>query len=259
MSFRYRSMSTILVLILLLLPFPVHALDHSAYDEILNRYVKGGYFDYESFVKNSDDRNKLHDYLSSLSNVEPKELSENEELAYWMNLYNASTIDLVTRNYPLESIRDLDGWFGSIFSKKFIPVGDRKLSLDNVEHDTIRERFDEPRIHFALVCAARSCPPLRDEAYVGERLDEQLEDQTRIFLQSDKNQFPVQNGQLKLKFSKILYWYGEDFGGESGVVQFVKNSLPQSKQSLIERENYSVEYFPYDWSLNQAPGPYGFE
>lgn len=173
-----------------------------------------------------------------------------------MNLYNASTIDLILRNYPLESIRDLDGWFGTIFSKKFIPVGNRTLSLDNVEHDTIRERFDEPRIHFSLVCAARSCPPLRDEAYVGKRLEEQLEDQTITFLKSDKNQFPVRDGRLRAKLSMILSWYAEDFGGEEGVMEFVADYLPERKRKLIGQGDYSGGYFDYDWDLNQAPGPY---
>ena len=230
--------------------------DHSTYDRLLNEYVEGGYFDYEAFVRDEDNLRNLKQYLDAMSTVDPRELSADQELAYWMNLYNASTIELVLRNYPLESIRDLDGWFGTIFSKEFIEVGDRTMSLDNVEHDTIRERFDEPRIHFALVCAARSCPPLRDEAYVGERLDEQLEEQTETFLESDKNRFTVRNGTLRAELSMILSWYAEDFGGEDGVMEFIGKYLPDRKRKLIQEGSYSVDYISYDWDLNQAPGPY---
>ncbi len=248
--------SIVLLTMLFTIMSPASAVDHSLYDEILNRYVKGGYFDYRAFDETENDRERLRKYLADMSTVRPETLSDDEQLAYWMNLYNAATIELIMRNYPLDSIRDLDGWFGSVFSKKFISVGERSLSLDNVEHDTIRERFDEPRIHFALVCAARSCPPIRDEAYVGDRLSEQLEDQTKIFLNSDKNEFNIDKDHLNMELSRILYWYSKDFDGKEGTADFLKDYLSEKKKTLIDQKNFSISYKSYSWKLNQAPGPY---
>lgn len=240
----------------MLSPSFAFAVDHSQYDQILKSYVDGGYFDYESFASNSESVNKLKDYLEQMSTVQPETLQRNEALAYWINLYNAATIGLVSENYPLDSIRDLGGWVTSVFEKKFIDRGNKKISLDKVEHEIIRPNYDEPRIHFALVCAAKSCPPLRDEAYVGNELDQQLESQTQIFLDSQKNTFKVSGNTLEIKLSKILYWYGEDFGGENGVIEFISPYLDSKKQTMIQNGNFSITYYDYDWSLNQAPGPY---
>lgn len=238
------------------IPVPVASVDHGRYDAILNKYVQGGYFDYDSFVENKTDREKLVQYLDSLSKVNPEQLSRDALLAYWINLYNASTIHLIEKNYPVESIKDLGGWMTGPFEKKFIETSRGKLSLDTIEHEIIRPNYDEPRIHFALVCAARSCPPLRNEAYVGHRLNSQLEDQTKQFLSSRKNRFILVNGILSLKLSSIFYWYSEDFDGESGVARYIADYLSDRKASKIENDNYSIEYRDYNWRLNQAPGPY---
>jgi hypothetical protein len=232
------------------------AIDHSTYDALLNQYVSGGFFDYKQFVEDEQSVRNLNEYLETMSEVQPEKLTQNERLAYWINLYNASTLSLVAKHYPIDSIRDLGGWITSVFEKQFIEANGRTLSLDNVEHDIIRQRFDEPRIHAALVCAARSCPPLRDEAYVGSKLNSQLEDQSRRFILSDRNKFKIQNGMLHAKLSMIFYWYGDDFGGEAGVLDFAADYLSRRKAQLIKNDQYTVSYQEYDWSLNQAPGPY---
>ncbi|MFB6345766.1 MAG: DUF547 domain-containing protein [bacterium] len=248
--------SLLIVSLFLGLPLQSNAVDHTLFDSVLNKYTDGGYFDYSSYVEDPESRQRLDRYRSQMSQVQLKELDGKEKLAYWLNLYNASTIHLIAKNYPLESIKDLGGWFGSPFDKKFIPTTKGELSLNTIEHDIIRPDFNEPRIHFALVCAARSCPPLRFEAYTAEKLDEQLENQARQFIASDKNRFVIQNDQLTLKLSSIFYWYGEDFGGESGLANYLKKYLDDRGKTLIGQGNYSISYLDYDWSLNQAPGPY---
>lgn len=235
---------------------PVRAVDHSTFDTLLDKYVEGGYFDYGRLVNNPDDVARLEEYRREMSRVKPSEHPRDEALAYWINLYNASTIHLIVKNYPVDSIRDLGGWVSSVFDKQFIRTTRGTLSLDTVEHGIIRPKYDEPRIHFALVCAAKSCPPLRSEAYTGPELDRQLEEQTEEFLESNMNQFTVDKGSLSLELSSILYWYQEDFGGESGVADYVRDYLPANQAKLIEEGDYSISFRDYDWSLNQAPGPY---
>lgn len=255
--YRTATATFALVLLSLLLPAqPVEAVDHSTFNELLIDYVDGGYFDYREFVNNPGDVKKLNQYRQRLSRVEADDLSRDEALAYWMNLYNASTVHLIAKNYPVDSIKNLGGWVQSVFDKKFIPTQRGKLSLNNVEHDIIRPTFDEPRIHFALVCAAKSCPPLRYEAYTADELDSQLADQAHRFLSSKMNQFTLSNGSLSLELSSIFYWYGEDFGGEDGIADYLRNHLPSKQADLIEEDRYGISYRDYDWSLNQAPGPY---
>lgn len=244
----------------LLATTPVHpaiAVDHSAYDSLLEKHVVGGYFDYEAFVNNPGDLKKLQQYRGRMSQIQPDELSRDEALAYWINLYNASTIHLIAENYPVKSIRDLGGWVTSVFDRQFIPTQRGKISLNTLEHEIIRPKFEEPRIHFALVCAARSCPPLRNEAYTADNLESQLEDQTRQFLESDKNRFTLTDGTLTMQLSSIFYWYSEDFGGEDGIASYVADYRPSNQAEAIERGRYELDYLDYDWSLNQAPGPYG--
>lgn len=239
--------------------FQTMAGDHGSFNAILNEYVEGGYFDYEAFMEDRSARDGLDQYLSEMSRVKTDKLNRDEELAYWMNLYNASTIQLIEKNYPVESINDLGGWLTSPFEKEFIETQRGTISLDAVEHEIIRPTFDEPRIHFALVCAAKSCPPLRNEAYVADQLDDQLEDQTKEFLSSEKNNFILKNRRLNMKISSIFHWYGEDFGGEAGIAQYVAEYLPEKKAKPILNDNYTIEYLDYNWELNQAPGPYQTE
>lgn len=244
------------VALLGLTPVQVDAVEHSEWATVLERHVESGFFDYESFMDNRDSRDRLSQYLDRLSSVNPEELERDEQLAVWINLYNAATLRLIEKHYPVESIRDLDGWISTAFQKEFIDVRGQTRTLDYVEHEIIRPNFDEPRIHFALVCAARSCPPLRHEPYTGERLDQQLREQTEVFLNSDKNQWSVQSGTLMMNLSSIFSWFADDFGGESGVVEFVGERLSEDRKKLVEQGEYQVRYLDYDWSLNQAPGPY---
>jgi hypothetical protein len=231
--------------------------DHGLYTEILKAYVRGGHVKYAALC--SDER--LPEYLERLESVEPKDLSSDaERLAFWMNAYNAFTLKVICDDYPIDSINDLH--FGgrivgsllnkTVWDRAFIRIAGDELSLNDIEHKIIRERFDDARIHFALVCAAVSCPPLRTEAYVAERLDEQLNNQGRSFMQDPaKNRFDLTNKVAHL--SRILDWYSEDFGSNRAEVLLALTPfLPKEIAEAItdDPESWRVSYLDYDWGLN---------
>lgn len=215
---------------------PAAALSHRAFDELLSKYVSStGAVDYAGL---KTQRGKLDAYLKTLSDNTPTEAwSRDERLAYWINAYNAGTIRLILDNYPLKSIQDLDG--GKTWDVKRVKLGDKTYSLNQIENDIIRPRFKEPRIHFAVNCAAKGCPPLRNEAFTADKLERQLAEQTRKFL-NDSRYTKVDGDNLSV--SKIFDWYGSDFADVKSFVGKYRD-VP---------EGATVEYVDYDWSLNKA-------
>ncbi len=173
-----------------------------------------------------------------------KKLAKNEQLAYLINAYNYYTIQLIISNYPTKSIKDLGSTFSSPWSKDFIQLfkkGD-KISLDDIEHKMIRKNFDEPRIHFAVVCASIGCPPLRNEAFIASKIQDQLQDQAEQFLK-DTTKNLIKGDELHL--SKIFKWYGDDFNKTyGGYIPFV--------QKLLKTKYSDVEWLDYDWNLNDG-------
>jgi len=238
---------------------PVRApesVDHSAFDRVLKRYVDAqGEVDYAALSQDAD--SVLTPYLQMLAATDPSNLDREERLAFWINAYNAYTLKLVADHYPVESIRDIKPGAGPSIPKVNSPfqlevgaVADTVRSLDDIEHGIIRERFDEPRIHFVLVCAAVSCPRLRQEAYTGAALERQLEDQTMTFLRTDgKNDIPAGAGEIGL--SRIFKWYGEDFGDSTDDLQrYLASYFDGRVHEKLANAAYDVEYLDYDWSLN---------
>ncbi len=228
------------------------------YTSILADHVVEGRVDYDSLCRNDS----LGRYIAFLARARPDTMaSPRDRLAFWINAYNAYTLKVICDNYPVESINDLH--FGglalgtvtrkTIWHRKFAVVGDVTYSLNQIEHDIIRPRFGDARVHFALVCAARSCPPLRAEAYVGSRLDEQLDDQSRLFFsQADKNHFDT--GSHTAYLSSILDWYKGDFGStDEDVLLFVARFLDDSTRAAIESDpgGWRIKHTRYDWSLNR--------
>ena len=207
---------------------------HAPFSALLKSYVSpAGQVDYAGLKGQSA---QLDAYLATLRDNPPvKSWTQNERLAYWINAYNAATLDLIVDNYPLSSIQDLDN--GKPWDVKRIKLGDATYSLNDIENEIIRKRFDEPRIHFAVNCAATSCPPLRNEAFVAARLDAQLEEQTRAFLTNDRYTKLAGN---ELQLSKIFDWYAADFPDVLGFVGQYR-TVPTGT---------SVSYKEYDWSLN---------
>lgn len=228
--------------------------DHSAFDRVLTAYVdEEGLVDYKR-LKEDD---ALRPYLQALANTDPSDLDESERLAFWINAYNALTIKLIVDKYPTESILDLKPAPGpfipninSPFQLDVSEVGGAVRTLDEIEHGIIRERFEEPRIHFALVCAAMSCPPLRREAYTGTALDRQLDDQADIFLHNENtNRVPA--GERTIELSPIFKWFREDFGGSKESTQrFVAPYFEGAIRDKLAEAAYEVNYTDYDWSLN---------
>lgn len=222
---------------------------HALWDSLLKVHVKpSGMVDYQGFIKDSV---ILNDYLSALSNSapDPKKWSENERLAYWINAYNAFTIQIVIRHYPIDGIKDIASglnipFVSTTWDIKFITIGGEKINLNRIEHGIIRKEFDEPRIHFAVNCASISCPVLLDEAYVADKLDDQLDKQSQQFI-NDSSRNDVKSAQ-EASVSKLFTWFSGDFKDEDRtVVDFINQ---YSKVKL--NKDASLSYLDYDWSLN---------
>jgi uncharacterized protein DUF547 len=219
--------------------------DYSLYDEVLQAYVKGDRVDYAGLKK---DRAKLDQFLQELAQVDPDKLSSPEQMAYYINIYNAWTLWLILTKYPdLESIKDLGGLFSSPWSKKIVKVGGKLLTLDNVEHDILRPRFKDPRIHFALNCASKGCPPLLNRPYTGTKLDKQLDQVTIVFI-NDPERTQLKGNTLRV--TKLMDWYAGDFGHDP--VGFVKKYARGGFKKKLEKlgKEIEVDFLDYDWSLN---------
>jgi len=211
--------------------------DHSSWNALLQKHVTAkGDVNYAGFKK---DQGELDDYLNMLAGNHPTDAwSRSEKMAYWINAYNAFTIQLILENYPLSSITNLDN--GKVWDRKWIELGDQTYSLNNIENDILRPRFKDARIHFAVNCAAESCPPLLNKAYTAQNLEETLDRQARSFINN-----PAYNKLSKqsVTVSKIFDWYGEDF---DNLIQYLNK---YSKTTIAS--NASVSYQNYNWSLNK--------
>lgn len=209
---------------------------HDPWDVLLKRYVStDGRVNYKGLLA---DQPELEAYLKQLENTNVKTLNRDEQLAYWINAYNAYTIKLILENYPVKSIMDIDN--GKPWDKKWINLDGRTLSLNDIENVIIRPEFKEPRIHFAVNCAAKSCPPLMNAAWTAEKLESQLEERTRSFINNTRFN-RISEGQVKL--SKIFEWYAVDFGN---IQSYIDNYTDQSVSSTAK-----ISYYEYDWALNE--------
>jgi hypothetical protein len=209
---------------------------HDEFDALLRKYVStSGKVNYQGF---KNEEGKLDAYLQKLekTNLE-KNWSQNKTLAFWINAYNANTIKLILKNYPIKSIMDLNN--GKPWDVKWIKINRRTLSLNNIENDIIRPKYKEPRIHFALNCAAKSCPPLLNKAWTEGNLNSNLERQTKSFI-NNSNYNTITAG--KVEVSKIFDWYGKDFGE-------LKTYLNKYSSTKIGAGT-SVNFKTYNWDLN---------
>ena len=230
------------------LPLPASsggAVDHGIYAELLSKYVKNGRVDYAGFKA---DESRLDQYLKVLEQADPDRLDREEQFAFYINAYNAWTIKLILSAYPgIKSIKDLGSLLQSPWKKEFVRIHGRVVSLDHIEHDILRPRFRDPRVHFAVNCASKSCPPLLPEPYRGDRLDEQLTRVTAAFLNRPANS-RLEGRQLWV--SSIFKWFAEDF--KPSVVDFyLEFAQGDLKQKLLAgRDRIELKYLDYDWSLN---------
>ena len=223
-------------------------ISHKPFDELLQKYVdENGLVNYKGL---SSERPKLRSYLTSLEKNEPSDgWTDDEQLTYWINAYNAFTLELILEHYPVKSIKDIGSkvkipFVNTPWDIKFINIGDEEYDLNNIEHGIIRKKFDEPRIHFALVCAAISCPKLQNTAYLPETLDSQLTKAAKDFM-GDPSKNEIKSSS-KANLSKLFSWYGGDFTRKMSLVDYI-NQYSETKLDKRARLNY----MEYDWALNE--------
>jgi len=216
---------------------------HAELDAAMKKYVVNGMVDYAGLKANRAGIDSYIAKTSAVSESEFKSWSEAQQLAFLINVYNAETVQLILDNYPVKSIKDIGNFISTAQDKKVVTLFGKTTTLNYVEHDLLRAKYSEPRIHFAIVCAAVSCPALRSEAFVADKLEAQLADQAKQFL-TDKSKNEYKDGELHL--SKIFDWFEGDFtkGGKS-IAGYVNPWFPEDVSKA------DVEFKNYDWDLNK--------
>ncbi|MES2716726.1 MAG: DUF547 domain-containing protein [Pseudomonadota bacterium] len=257
---------------LLAAPAAAQAFDHShaAWTTLLKKHVlllRAGQASQLRYAGMAADRAALQAYLASLSAVDAKAFAafgQAQQMAFLINAYNAFTLALILTRYPdLRSIKDLGSLLSNPWKPAWIPLLGQTLSLDDIEHGRLRERgrYDDPRIHFAVNCASIGCPMLREEAFVAERLDAQLAEQTRRFL-ADRSRNRWDSARGRLLVSKIFDWYGEDFRlGHQGITTlqaFLARHADlladaPAERARIRSGQVEIGFLDYDWALNDVP------
>lgn len=267
-----KILCCLLVTVLMTSSMTVLAFDHQhqMFTQVLSDVVKlsankkQSRVDYGQLFKQPE---ILNQYLAQLSSVKQSDYqlwTADQQLSFLINAYNGFTLQLIIQNYAkfesgkAESIKDLGSFFSSPWKKSFFTLLDEQRSLDNIEHDMIRVWFERPRIHAAVVCAAVSCPPLRNEAFVADKLDFQLDDQMRQFLSDDQsNTINISDNVVKL--SSIFKWYDEDFEkGQQGfnslkdLIKVYQTDIADDPQQLtwLQKQDFRIRYLDYDWRLN---------
>ena len=230
------------------------AMDHSIWEEMLETYVNDQHpsginrFDYSSLKSSTNDLEKLKGYLLTQSNIDPRMFSRDVQLAYWINLYNALTIWVVTNDFPVDSIRDIKSGiltFGP-WEKELITVAGESLTLDKIEHGILRPIWQDPRIHYAVNCASLGCPNLAKRVYRADNLEELLEQSAKDYVNHPRGARIV-DGELHV--SSIYEWFQIDFGGNvAGVVAHLRRyAKPELAKALARFDDFKDEY---DWTLN---------
>lgn len=232
--------------------------DYHAWDQVLDGYTKNGLVDYAALRKTPESLTAHFQTIRDVPRDAYNAWSRDQKIAFWINTYNAAAVQTVLNHYPLKkglswkalafpanSIQQIP----NVWDQKFIEVFGQKISLNHIEHEILRKEFQEPRIHFALVCASLGCPVLRDEPYVPERLDAQLDDQVARFL-ADAKKFRYDANSDTHYLSPIFKWFGEDFKKAGGIVSFLKVHLAQEIGEKLS-DKTTLRWLDYDWSLNE--------
>jgi hypothetical protein len=223
-------------------------LEHDLWNVLLKTHVSdSGKVDYAGIKRDST---QFYQYINLLRKAHPDKntWSREERLAYWINAYNAFTVQLIIENYPLESIKDLQSslavpFINSVWDEVFINIEGNPYSLNDIEHRILRKKFNEPRIHFAINCASGSCPVLRAEAYDPAKIEDQLQEQAILFINDGlRNQIAGD----RIRISRIFQWFSGDFTKNGGIIDY----LNQFSEVHID-EDADIGYLEYDWSLNE--------
>lgn len=221
---------------------------HTKWNALLKKHVsEAGWVDYKGFIRDSA---LLNDYLKLIEAAHPndKNWSRNEQMAYWINAYNAYTIQLINRNYPVASIKDIKkgvAFVNSVWDIKFIKIQGYTYDLNNIEHNILRPVFKDARIHAAVNCASYSCPKLMNEAFTADKLEKQLDAGMRSFVNDpSRNKIKADKAQI----SEIFKWFKGDFERDGGSVWEFLNKYSTVKMT----KNTDVSHLDYDWKLNEA-------
>jgi len=221
-------------------------IEHTIWNDLLQVYVsEQGNVNYKGFIQDSV---KLNQYLSLIERNHPTDSNwtKNEQLAYWINAYNAFTVKIIIKNYPVKSIKDIAGsipFVNSTWDIRFINIEGNDYDLNDIEHNILRKDFNEPRIHFAINCASFSCPKLLNEAYVANKIEEQLSAVATDFINDPtRNKISSENADL----SKLFKWFNGDFTKNKTLIEFLNQ---YSKIKINTDAN--INYLDYDWTLNE--------
>lgn len=238
---------SLLIFLLFLTPSVVLAapFDWNGFDGLLKAHIKSGsqqgieanLVDYSALISNQN----FNSIAKDLNQYSPNSLKGSEKLAFYINAYNYFALKMVVDNWPVSGIKDIGNLFRPVWKKPAGRINGKTVTLEQIEH-AILQTLGEPRIHFAIVCASMSCPDLRSEAYIASRLDQQLDDQTRVFLANKTKGAKIMDGQLYL--SEIFNWFEEDFQASGGVYKFIGHYLPE----LNRFDDF--ETIDYNWKLN---------
>lgn len=222
------------------------AFDHSAFDALLKKHVDdAGFVDYKGLA---GDAAQLDGYIASLVKAPIERMGRSQRLALLIDAYNAFTVRLILDHYPVKSIKAIPA--DKRWDARRWNIGGQILRLNQIEHQEIRPHFKEPRIHFALVCAAVGCPPLRNEAYTAGKLEEQLASQSE-YVHTHDRWFQFDPNANVLRLTSLYNWYGSDFEQAAGsVAQFASRYFPALKQAMNAGRKPKVQFLDYDWSLN---------
>lgn len=214
---------------------------HTAFTDLLKTHVQNGQVDYAALHA---DPGALDAYLDNLAAVKERQFriwDEPTRIAFLVNLYNAATLRLILDHYPLKGIRDIGNLLKGPWKQPVVRLSGKKVTLDHVEHGILRKEYNEPRLHMALVCAAKGCPPLRSEAFTPGKLNDQLDDQSRVYLASPVG-MQFDRAKKTARISAIFKWYGGDF---PSVRDFVQEHSGQNMKGI------KIRTLDYDWSLNE--------
>jgi len=226
--------------------------DHQLFNALLKQYVRKGFVDYDGFAKAPE----FVRYLASLNQVRLEGMDEDERLAFWINVYNAYTIQLIISHHETESIRQINKSLGVLrlkgpWSEPLVHAAGRTLSLDDVHHRILRKEYAEPRVHFVLVCGAMGCPPLRGEAYTGAALVDQLNEQAKQFLRDSPTKIRFDKNRLLI--SPILMAYRNDFGASrNDLARSIAPWFDGEERKRLERGRVFLEATDFDWTLNSV-------
>jgi len=227
--------------------------DHSVWGDLLSRYLDDAHpsgvnrFDYAGVT--AADRRRLRDYLEALESTDLAALDRDEQMAYWINFYNALTVEVILDHYPVDSIRDisLPGSRGGPWKAPLVRVGGADLSLDDIEHGILRPIWADPRIHYAVNCASIGCPNLAPRPYTAARLEAMLEAAARDYINHPRG---VDADGRRIQISSIYKWYGEDFGDRDGLVAHLRRYADGDTAAALRDADGRFRY-DYDWSLNE--------